>query len=58
MTNDLAWAPQTGNGAVARGMYGNAAMAPVDPRDIAAVAVRARLERRAGEAPCSPGRSR
>ncbi|MCW3841608.1 NAD(P)H-binding protein [Micromonospora yasonensis] len=55
MTNDLAWAPQIGNGAVVRGVYGNAAMAPVDPRDIAAVAVRALLERRVGEAPVLTG---
>jgi uncharacterized protein YbjT (DUF2867 family) len=50
MTNDLVWAPQIINGGVVRGVYGNAAMAPVDPRDIAAVAVRALLDQRAGEA--------
>ncbi|WP_182906832.1 NAD(P)H-binding protein [Microbispora sp. H13382] len=50
MTNDLAWAPQIAGGGVVRGVYGGAATAPVDPRDIAAVAVRALLDRRAGEA--------
>lgn len=50
MTNDLAWAPQIAGGGVVRGAYGTAALAPVDPRDIAAVAVRALLDRRAGEA--------
>ncbi|WP_433432386.1 NAD(P)H-binding protein [Nonomuraea sp. CA-141351] len=50
MTNDLVWAPQIINGGVVRGVYGNAALAPVDPRDIAAVAVRALLDRRVGEA--------
>ncbi|MEU6421302.1 hypothetical protein [Streptomyces spiralis] len=55
MTNDLAWAPQIGNGAVVRGVYGNAAMAPVDPRDIAAVAVHALLEQHVGEAPVLTG---
>lgn len=55
MTNDLAWAPQIGKTAVVRGVYGNAATAPVDPRDIAAVAVRALLERRVGEAPVLTG---
>ncbi|XVQ90272.1 NmrA family NAD(P)-binding protein [Microbispora siamensis] len=50
MTNDLAWAPQIAGGGVVREVYGDAALAPVDPRDIAAVAVRALLDRRAGEA--------
>lgn len=50
MTNDLAWKHQIANGGVVRGAYGNAATAPVDPRDIAAVAVRALLDRRVGEA--------
>ncbi|MEV0233463.1 NAD(P)H-binding protein [Nonomuraea sp. NPDC050786] len=50
MTNDLAWAPQIVHGGVVRGVYGNAALAPIDPRDIAAVAVRALLDRRVGEA--------
>ncbi|WP_433243599.1 NAD(P)H-binding protein [Streptosporangium sp. CA-135522] len=50
MTNDLVWAPQVVDGGVVRGMYGDAALAPVDPRDIAAVAVRALLDRRTGEA--------
>ncbi|MEU0567327.1 NAD(P)H-binding protein [Nonomuraea sp. NPDC005983] len=50
MTNDLVWAPQITGGGVVRGVYGNAALAPVDPRDIAAVAVRALLDQRVGEA--------
>jgi uncharacterized protein YbjT (DUF2867 family) len=50
MTNDLAWKHQIGNGGVVRGAYGNAAAAPVDPRDIASVAVRALLDQRVGEA--------
>jgi uncharacterized protein YbjT (DUF2867 family) len=50
MTNDLDWAHQIVNGGVVRGAYGNAASAPIDPRDIAAVAVRALLGRRVGEA--------
>jgi uncharacterized protein YbjT (DUF2867 family) len=50
MTNDLVWAPQIINDGIVRGVYGNAAMAPIDPRDIAAVSVRALLDRRAGEA--------
>ncbi|MFI6596496.1 NAD(P)H-binding protein [Nonomuraea sp. NPDC050536] len=50
MTNDLVWAPQIVNGGVVRGVHGNAALAPVDPRDIAAVAARALLDRRVGEA--------
>ena len=51
MTNDLVWAAQIMNGdGVVRGVYGDAATAPVDPRDIAAVAVRALLDRKAGEA--------
>ncbi|MEV0389835.1 NAD(P)H-binding protein [Nonomuraea sp. NPDC050643] len=50
MTNDLAWAHQIINGGVVRGAHGNAAVAPVDPRDIAAVAVRALLDHRVGEA--------
>ncbi|MFD1938531.1 NAD(P)H-binding protein [Nonomuraea mangrovi] len=48
-TNDLTWAPQIIDGGVVRGRYGNAATAPVDPRDIAAVAVRSLLDGRAGE---------
>jgi uncharacterized protein YbjT (DUF2867 family) len=55
MTNDLAWAPQIAAGLVVRGVYGNAAMAPIDPRDIAAVAVRALLEDRVGQAPVLTG---
>jgi uncharacterized protein YbjT (DUF2867 family) len=50
MTNDLAWATQIRGGGVVRGIYGNAALAPVDPHDIAAVAVRTLVERRADEA--------
>ena len=50
MTNDLAWKHQIVNGGVVRAAYGNAASAPVDPRDIAAVAVRALLDQRVGEA--------
>ncbi len=49
-TNDLAWKHQIANGGVIRAAYGNAATAPIDPRDIAAVAVRALLDRRVGEA--------
>ncbi|GIH14244.1 NAD(P)H-binding protein [Rugosimonospora africana] len=50
MTNDLAWAHQIANGGVVRGIYGKSACAPIDPRDIAAVAVRAILDRLVGEA--------
>lgn len=50
MTNDLVWAHQIVNGGVVRGAYGNVATAPIDPRDIAAVAVRALLDQRVGEA--------
>jgi uncharacterized protein YbjT (DUF2867 family) len=50
MTNDLAWKHQIVNGGVVRGAYGNAPTAPIDPRDIAAVAVRALLDQRVGEA--------
>ncbi|YCK38230.1 NAD(P)H-binding protein [Actinomadura sp. ATCC 39365] len=49
MTNDLAWIPQIAHGGVVHGVYGNAALAPVDPRDIAAVAVRALIDQRAGQ---------
>lgn len=48
-TNDLAWAPQIIEGDVVRSRYGNAATAPIDPRDIAAVAVRSLLDGRTGE---------
>ncbi|MEO3890536.1 NAD(P)H-binding protein [Nonomuraea sp. B5E05] len=48
-TNDLVWASQIIDGGVVRGRYGDAATAPVDPRDIAAVAVRSLLDGRAGE---------
>jgi uncharacterized protein YbjT (DUF2867 family) len=50
MTNDLAWAHQIAYGGVVRGAYGQAATAPVDARDIAAVAVRALLDRHVGKA--------
>lgn len=49
MTNDLAWAHQIAAGGVVRAPFGNAAQAPVDPRDIAAVAVRALLDRHLGK---------
>ncbi|MFI6731419.1 NAD(P)H-binding protein [Nonomuraea sp. NPDC050451] len=49
MTNDLAWVPQIKAGDIVRGVYGNAAMAPVDPCDIAAVSVQALLDERVGE---------
>lgn len=41
IANDLSWAPQLANGGTVRGAYGRAATAPVDERDIAAVAARA-----------------
>ncbi|HEV7896787.1 MAG TPA: SDR family oxidoreductase [Planosporangium sp.] len=44
MANDLAWAPAIRAGDVVRGPYGDAATAPIDERDIAAVAVRALLD--------------
>ncbi|MFJ2033290.1 NAD(P)H-binding protein [Streptosporangium sp. NPDC087985] len=50
MANDLDWAAQTADGDVVRAPYGNAAAAPIDERDIAAVAVRALLDRHSGEA--------
>lgn len=50
MTNDLVWAPQIIDGGVVRGVYGDAGLAPIDPRDIAAVVVRALLDERIGEA--------
>ena len=50
MTNDLAWAPEIAGDGVVRGAYGRAAAAPIDPRDIAAVAVRALLDRHIGKA--------
>jgi len=49
MTNDLAWAPQIVDGEIVRGVHGNAATAPIDPRDIGAVVVRALLGPRPGE---------
>ncbi|MCT9929830.1 hypothetical protein N5079_06310 [Planotetraspora sp. A-T 1434] len=45
VTGDLVWAPRIASGGVVRGVYGNAALAPVDPRDIAAISVRALLNR-------------
>ncbi|WP_406312658.1 NAD(P)H-binding protein [Streptosporangium sp. NBC_01639] len=50
MANDLAWAAQIATGDVVRAPYGDAAAAPIDERDIAAVIVRALLDRQAGEA--------
>jgi uncharacterized protein YbjT (DUF2867 family) len=44
MTNDLRWMPQIESGGVVRAPYGQAAMAPIDERDIAAVAVAALLQ--------------
>jgi uncharacterized protein YbjT (DUF2867 family) len=44
MANDLAWAPGIRADGVVRGPYGDAATAPIDERDIAAVAVRALLD--------------
>jgi uncharacterized protein YbjT (DUF2867 family) len=44
MTNDLAWAAGIRAGGVVHGPYGDAATAPIDERDIAAVAVRALLD--------------
>lgn len=49
MTNDFVWAHQIANGDVVRGVYGNAAVPAIDPRDIASVAVRALIEARVGE---------
>ncbi|MFM9373716.1 NAD(P)H-binding protein [Streptomyces sp. Da 82-17] len=43
MANDLAWADQIRNGGTVRGVYGTGATAPVDERDIAAVAAHALL---------------
>jgi uncharacterized protein YbjT (DUF2867 family) len=51
MANDLMWAPTVTAEGVVRAPYGQAATAPVDERDIAAVAVRAlRDDGHAGEA--------
>ena len=44
MANDLMWAPTVRAEGVVRAPYGQAATAPVDERDIAAVAVRALLD--------------
>lgn len=43
MTNDLRWAPQVKAESVVRAPYGTATSAPIDERDIAAVAVTALL---------------
>lgn len=43
MTNDLQWAPQIRAESVVRAPYGGANLAPIDERDIAAVAVAALL---------------
>ncbi|MEV0598748.1 NAD(P)H-binding protein [Streptomyces sp. NPDC050315] len=43
MANDLGWAHQLRNDGTVRGAYGGGAMAPVDERDIAAVAAHALL---------------
>ncbi|MBC6457013.1 NAD(P)H-binding protein [Actinomadura sp. HBU206391] len=50
MANDLAWAAQIAAGGVVRGAYGRASTAPIDERDIAAVAVRSLLAPRPGMA--------
>ncbi|GAA3143370.1 NAD(P)H-binding protein [Streptomyces rectiviolaceus] len=50
MANDLGWAPRIRRGAAVRGAYGSAAMAPVDERDIAAVAAHALLTPQPGKA--------
>ncbi|MFI7635871.1 NAD(P)H-binding protein [Nonomuraea sp. NPDC049400] len=50
MANDLGWAHQVKHGGIVRGAYGGAAMAPVDERDIAAVAAHALLSPRPGKA--------
>ncbi|NBE55053.1 NAD(P)H-binding protein [Streptomyces boluensis] len=43
MANDLAWAHGIRHGGTVRGVYGSGAMAPVDERDIAAIAAHALL---------------
>ncbi len=43
MVNDLQWAEQFTGGDVVRGAFGQAAMAPIDERDIAAVVVQSLL---------------
>jgi uncharacterized protein YbjT (DUF2867 family) len=50
MANDLGWAHQIRHGGTVRGVYGGAAMAPVDERDIAAVAAPALLTPQPGKA--------
>jgi uncharacterized protein YbjT (DUF2867 family) len=49
MANDLVWAPQVKDGVV-RAAYGDATSAPIDERDVAAVAVRALVERHTRQA--------
>ncbi|MGR6918250.1 NAD(P)H-binding protein [[Actinomadura] parvosata] len=44
MANDLRWAPGVKNGGVVRAPFAEAATAPIDERDIAAVAARTLLE--------------
>ncbi|MER6942409.1 SDR family oxidoreductase [Nonomuraea sp. NPDC000554] len=44
MANDLRWAPGIKNGGVVRAPFGEAATAPIDERDIAAVAARTLLD--------------
>ncbi|MFG2193343.1 NmrA family NAD(P)-binding protein [Streptomyces sp. NPDC048639] len=48
MRNDLGWAAQIADGGVVRSAYGTAAAAPVDERDIAAVATQSLRTARAG----------
>ncbi|MBM0259930.1 NAD(P)H-binding protein [Micromonospora sp. 4G55] len=50
MTNDLAWAHQIAADGIVREAYGHAGQVPIDPRDIAAVAVRALLDRHISKA--------
>ncbi|MFF2810722.1 NAD(P)H-binding protein [Streptomyces sp. NPDC058000] len=50
MANDLGWTHQIRHGGTVRGVYGSAAMAPVDERDIAAVAAHALLTPQPGTA--------
>ncbi|MGG2464412.1 NAD-dependent epimerase [Streptomyces sp. RGM 3693] len=49
MANDLGWAHQIRHDGTVRGVYGSAAMAPVDERDIAAVAAHALLTAQPGK---------
>jgi uncharacterized protein YbjT (DUF2867 family) len=45
-SNALVWAPQIRAGDVVRGAYGDAAVSPIHPRDVAAIAARALLDPR------------